>query len=139
MCNVMEDMRNESLQKGLKEGMEKGTLRILKTDKYALEEILDIYGLSLDEIKKQKDYGWEPVSGFQPCFVMGKLCLYMAGIKRLSVLEIVAIFRFGKQENICFRRSRYSTTHRNKPILVHFLAASKFVILSYAAQARPPA
>ena len=51
----MEDMRNESLQKGMKEGMEKGTLRILKTDKYALEEILDIYGLSLDEIKKQKD------------------------------------------------------------------------------------
>ena len=51
MCNVMEDMRNESLQKGMKEGMEEGTLRILKTDKYALEEILDIYGLSLDEIK----------------------------------------------------------------------------------------
>lgn len=54
MCNVMEDMRNESLQKGMKEGMEKGTLRILKTDKYALEEILDIYGLSLDEIKSRK-------------------------------------------------------------------------------------
>ena len=64
MCKAMEDMRNESLKEGLKEGMEKGirkgrkeekqltVLRMLEAGKYALEEVAQISGLSLDEVKR---------------------------------------------------------------------------------------
>ncbi len=64
MCKVMEDMRNESLQEGLrigkKEGRKEGekeekkmtALRMLELGKYALEEISNISGLPIDEVKK---------------------------------------------------------------------------------------
>ena len=60
MCKVMEDMRNESLKEGEKRGMEKGlqrgmkatALRMLEAGKYALEEISEISGLPLDDVKK---------------------------------------------------------------------------------------
>ncbi len=52
MCKVMEDMRNESLKEGMKEGMKKAALRMLQAGKYALEEIADISGLSVDDVKK---------------------------------------------------------------------------------------
>lgn len=52
MCKVMEDMRNESLKEGMKEGMKKAALRMLQAGKYALEEIAEISGLSLDDVKK---------------------------------------------------------------------------------------
>lgn len=52
MCKVMEDMRNESLQEGMREGMKAAALRMLKAGKYALDEIAAISGLSLDEVKK---------------------------------------------------------------------------------------
>ena len=56
MCKAMEDMRNESLQEGEKRGIEKGmraaALRMLVAGKYALEEIADISGLPLDDVKK---------------------------------------------------------------------------------------
>ena len=64
MCKVMEDMRNESLQEGLrigkKEGRKEGekeekkmtALRMLELVKYALEEISNISGLPIDEVKK---------------------------------------------------------------------------------------
>ena len=52
MCKAMEDMRNESLQEGLKEGMKTTALRMLKAGKYALDEIASISGLPLDEVKK---------------------------------------------------------------------------------------
>lgn len=52
MCKVMEDMRNESLQEGMKEGMKTAALRMLKAGKYALDEIAAISGLSLEEVKK---------------------------------------------------------------------------------------
>ncbi len=66
MCKIMEDMRNEALnegiKKGIKEGIKKGikeemkasALRMLAGGKYALEEIVNISGLSLDEIKQLK-------------------------------------------------------------------------------------
>ena len=44
MCKVMEDMRNESLKEV--------ALRMIAAGKYALEEIVNISGLSLDEVKK---------------------------------------------------------------------------------------
>ena len=44
MCKAMEDMRKDSLKEV--------ALRMLKAGKYALEEIADISGLSLDEVKK---------------------------------------------------------------------------------------
>lgn len=50
MCKAMEDMRNQTL----KEGMMEVALRMLKAEKYALDEIAAISGLSLDEVKKLK-------------------------------------------------------------------------------------
>lgn len=52
MCKAMEDMRNESLKEGIKEGMKTTALRMLEAGKYALEEIAGISGLSLDEVKE---------------------------------------------------------------------------------------
>ena len=46
MCKIMEDMRSESLKEA--------ALRMLAAGKYALEEIANISGLSLDEVKKLK-------------------------------------------------------------------------------------
>ena len=54
MCKVMEDMRNESLQEGRKEGMKTAALRMIEEGKYTLEEISEISGLSLDEVKTLK-------------------------------------------------------------------------------------
>lgn len=46
MCKMMEDMGSESLKEVV--------LRMLAAGKYALEEIANISGLSLDEVKKLK-------------------------------------------------------------------------------------
>ena len=54
MCRIMEDMRNESLKKGIKEGRKEAALRMLATGKYALEEIANISGLSLEEVNQLK-------------------------------------------------------------------------------------
>ena len=50
----MEDMRNESLKEGMKEGMKGAALRMLAAGKYALEEIANISGLSLEEVNQLK-------------------------------------------------------------------------------------
>ena len=50
MCRAMEDMRNQTL----KEGMKEVALRMLVAGKYALEEIVNISGLSLEEVKQLK-------------------------------------------------------------------------------------
>lgn len=59
MCKAMEDMRNESLQEGMKEGLKEGmkttALRMLKAEKYTLDEIASISGLSLYEVKKMAE------------------------------------------------------------------------------------
>lgn len=68
MCKAMEDMRNASLQEGiqigrqegLQEGLQEGkrenmlvtAKKMLGLGKYALDEIAQIAGLSLDEVKK---------------------------------------------------------------------------------------
>ena len=54
MCKIMEDMRNESLQEGIREGMKATARRMLAAGKYALEEIVNISGLSLEEVKQLK-------------------------------------------------------------------------------------
>ncbi len=54
MCRIMEDMRNESLKEGIREGMKEAALRMLAAGKYALEEIANISGLSLEEINQLK-------------------------------------------------------------------------------------
>lgn len=59
MCKVIEEMRKEEREEGMKEGIKKGmkegmiavALRMLETGKYALEEIVTISGLPLDEVK----------------------------------------------------------------------------------------
>lgn len=48
MCRIMEDMCNQTL----KEGMKEVAHRMLTAGRYALEEISEISGLSLDEVKK---------------------------------------------------------------------------------------
>jgi flagellar biosynthesis/type III secretory pathway protein FliH len=78
MCKVLEEMRkverdegfkeglkeglNEGLKKGIEQGLNEGltesmraiALRMLDAGKYALDEIAQISGLSLDEVKKLK-------------------------------------------------------------------------------------
>lgn len=54
MCKVMENMRNKSLKQGITEGMKEAALRMLAAGKYALDEIANISGLSLDKVKKLK-------------------------------------------------------------------------------------
>lgn len=54
MCRIMEDMRNESLKEGIKEGMKEAALRMLAAGKYALEEIANISGLSMEEVNQLK-------------------------------------------------------------------------------------
>lgn len=51
MCRSMEEMRNQSLREGKTETMKAVALRMLQAGKYALEEIADISGLPLDEVK----------------------------------------------------------------------------------------
>ncbi len=50
MCRAMEDMRNQTL----KEGMKEVAFRMLAAGKYALEETVNISGLSLEEVKQLK-------------------------------------------------------------------------------------
>ena len=60
MCKVIEEMRREEreagmkegLKEGLREGMKTAALRMLEAGKYALEDIAGISGLSLGEVKK---------------------------------------------------------------------------------------
>ncbi len=52
MCKVIEDMRREEREEGIREGMRTVALRMLEAGKYALEEIVSISGLPLDEVKK---------------------------------------------------------------------------------------
>ena len=54
MCKIMEDMRNESLKEGIQEEKKMTVLRMLEAGKYVMEEIVNISGLSLDEVKKLK-------------------------------------------------------------------------------------
>ncbi len=54
MCKVMEDMRKESLQEGLKEGAINTAKRMLADGILTLEKIAEYAGLPLDEVKKLK-------------------------------------------------------------------------------------
>ena len=54
MCKVMEDMRKESLQEGIKEGAINTAKRMLTDGILTLEKIAEYAGLSLDEVKKLK-------------------------------------------------------------------------------------
>ncbi len=54
MCKVMEDMRKESLQEGIKEGAINTAKRMLTDGMLTLEKIAEYAGLPLDEVKKLK-------------------------------------------------------------------------------------
>ena len=54
VCKIVEDMINESLREGIQEEKKLTALRMLEAGKYVLEEISNISGLSLDEVKKLK-------------------------------------------------------------------------------------
>ena len=55
MCKVMEDMRAETLEVGIKQGEERNkkavALRMLKAGKYSTDEIADMSGLSITEVQ----------------------------------------------------------------------------------------
>ncbi len=63
MSKIIEDMKNEAFNEGYRLGIEEGrkivikekarntAKRMWKTGKYKLEEIVNISGLSLDEVK----------------------------------------------------------------------------------------
>ena len=55
MCRAMEEMRIESWQEGVEEGRKEGrkdtALRMLKAGKYTLDEIAEMSGLSLEDVK----------------------------------------------------------------------------------------
>ena len=56
MCKAMEDMRNQALEEGIKQGVIKGKIdvafRMLKKGDFTDEEIAELSGLSIEEIKK---------------------------------------------------------------------------------------
>lgn len=54
MSRIMEDMRNESLKEGIKEGAVSTAKRMLADGLLSLEKIAEYAGLSLDEVKKLK-------------------------------------------------------------------------------------
>lgn len=54
MCRLMEDMRNESLKEGIKEGAINTAKRMLSDGMLTLEKIAEYAGLSLDEVKRLK-------------------------------------------------------------------------------------
>ena len=66
MCKAMEDMREEYLRKGIEQGVRQGertgekkraeevALRMLRAGKYAVEEIVDMSGLSMAEVQGLK-------------------------------------------------------------------------------------
>ena len=54
MCSIMEEMQNESLKEGIQEEKKMTVLRMLEAGKYVMEEIVNISGLSLDEVNKLK-------------------------------------------------------------------------------------
>ena len=51
MCKMIEDMRKESFQEGMQEGMKTAALRMLESGKFALEDIVAVSKLSLEEVK----------------------------------------------------------------------------------------
>jgi len=52
MCKVIEEMRREEREEAMKTEKKMTVLRMLEAGKYALEEMVSISGLSLDEVKK---------------------------------------------------------------------------------------
>ena len=54
MCKILEEVEAQGLEKGRQETMLDTAKRMLLTGKYAIEEIVDISGLPLEEVLKLK-------------------------------------------------------------------------------------
>ena len=54
MCRIVEEMRNESLKEGIKEGAISTAKKMLADGTVALEKIAEFVGLSIDEVEKIK-------------------------------------------------------------------------------------
>lgn len=52
MCKVIEDMRRQEREEGREEGLKEMALRMLRAGKYALDEIVSVSGLPLEEIRR---------------------------------------------------------------------------------------
>ena len=52
MCKVIEEIRKEEREEGMKESMRTAALRMLADGTLALEKIAEYVGLPLDEVKK---------------------------------------------------------------------------------------
>ncbi len=55
MCKMMEDMCNESLQEGIRQGLRATALRMLEAGEYTLEQIAQISTLSLEEVRQLRE------------------------------------------------------------------------------------
>ena len=51
MCRLLEEMMKEAYKEGYEEEGKRIVLRMLEAGKYTLEEIIEISGLPLDEVK----------------------------------------------------------------------------------------
>ena len=56
MCKAMEDMRNEARAEGRAVGSKENAIsvarKMLRTEKFSYEEIADLSGLTVDEVKE---------------------------------------------------------------------------------------
>lgn len=52
MCKVIEEMRREEREEGLKEGLKTAALRMIADGTLTLEKIAAILGMPLEEVKK---------------------------------------------------------------------------------------
>lgn len=54
MCQILEEMRNESMEEGRKAGIRETARRMLLTGKYSLEEITAVSGIPAEELRQIK-------------------------------------------------------------------------------------
>lgn len=52
MCKIMEEMRKEERAEGRAEGRTDAALRMLAAGRFSLNEISELCGLSLEDVKK---------------------------------------------------------------------------------------
>lgn len=61
MCKAIEEIRREEREEGRIEGTRTAALRMLKSGRYSFEEVSNVSGFSLDEVKmlRNMDIGEE--------------------------------------------------------------------------------
>ena len=55
MCTALEKLEKQGIKKGIEQTQREAAVRMLKTGKYALEDIADVLGVSLEKVKKLRE------------------------------------------------------------------------------------